>query len=633
MPGDIDETVHSLRDADDVRSLWEACERRLAEGDAVYLGDLGVALTREYESVPDGWQAKSVFDRLLRLLAGASGPGDVRQALRLVAAKRSVGRPVDRYAASLLASFQAAADLVVAFPDSAAAGIASDELRACLVQELVLRGALVDEAAPIAQWVRSAGRKHPLSWLPLVLDPLEEEPDLPTYGVSGEGTSLPYWPSAEGGRAASPGDARAAHATETTTDDVAEAMAAAVQNWVEESNGSAEARVFGLDRAAGHGHGVRLRSDAGLAGVVRRGVLRRRVQLGLLRRPRPPVRLAIAVRAGRRRARRAVRRGRRPGPAVCVVALRRRRVVVPGRGVGHRAARGPAGPTRPRGARRDGHRLTGEGVMGYDLHITRADHWPDSPMYPISYEEWAAVADAEPALTQHPVEGHHPGYVHTGASGASWSLTWREGYITIWKGYGASAELAAVAAKLGARLVGDDSEEYHPDGTHTSWTEPRPVLFDRPLFVDEVAPAWREIFDRDFDEGLSWRPAPGHALHALSSFRKLAARAVATADVADADGLRYRASTFGPADERVLRVQLVRQLATDPDYGITLVECRLDFALDAELDALGATLQRWFPADGPTRDEWFDAVAARPEWAVLDRLAPVSVTFETIRLG
>jgi hypothetical protein len=69
--------------------------------------------------------------------------------------------------------------------------------------------------------------------------------------------------------------------------------------------------------------------------------------------------------------------------------------------------------------------------VGYDLHITRADHWPDHAMYPISLTEWVAVA--------------------------------------------------VVAQKLGARLVGDDSEEYHADGSYTPWSAPRAILLDRPL--------------------------------------------------------------------------------------------------------------------------------------------------------
>ena len=48
--------------------------------------------------------------------------------------------------------------------------------------------------------------------------------------------------------------------------------------------------------------------------------------------------------------------------------------------------------------------------------------------------------------------------------------------ITVWKGSEAAAALAVVAEKLGARLVGDNSEKYHADGSCEEWSEPRPVL-------------------------------------------------------------------------------------------------------------------------------------------------------------
>lgn len=270
--------------------------------------------------------------------------------------------------------------------------------------------------------------------------------------------------------------------------------------------------------------------------------------------------------------------------------------------------------------------------MGYDLHFTRADHWPDSVIHPISLPEWITVADAEPGLTKHQEAGKVPLYEYINAAGDSWALSWRSGMITVWKGAGAAPDLATVAQKLGARLVGDDSEEYHPDGTQTPWTEPRPVLASRPLLIDEVAAAWEEIFDRDFEEGLSWRPAPGHALHALSAFQIIADRAVATADVDDADGLLYQygplADGTGEADGRRFRLSLVRQLAAAPDGALIQVECRLDYAMHRGLARLGASHHWWFPHEGP-RSQWFETLAARPEWELFNDLRPLAVTFTT----
>lgn len=79
--------------------------------------------------------------------------------------------------------------------------------------------------------------------------------------------------------------------------------------------------------------------------------------------------------------------------------------------------------------------------MGYDLHFTRADHWTDSAMYPISLREWIAVADAEPRLTKYHSGDNPPTYEYTAPDGRSWALGWRVGMVTIWKGHDASAEL------------------------------------------------------------------------------------------------------------------------------------------------------------------------------------------------
>lgn len=102
-------------------------------------------------------------------------------------------------------------------------------------------------------------------------------------------------------------------------------------------------------------------------------------------------------------------------------------------------------------------------------------------MYPISLTEWVAVADAEPGMTKYQEGDKRPTYTHTNADGENWAVGWRDGLITIWKGGGAAAALAVVAQKLGARLVGDDSEEHHADGSYTPWSAPRAILLDRPL--------------------------------------------------------------------------------------------------------------------------------------------------------
>jgi len=267
--------------------------------------------------------------------------------------------------------------------------------------------------------------------------------------------------------------------------------------------------------------------------------------------------------------------------------------------------------------------------VGYDLHITRADFWTDHALYPISLAEWVAVADIQPGMTKHQEHGKIPTYAYKKADGRSWALGWRDGLITIWKGHDAAAELAVVAQRLGARLVGDDEEEYHPDGTTTPWSGPRPILFGRSLTVDEAAAAWEAIFDRQSDDFCSWRPGPDHARHTFGAFRAFADRDICAADVPDSDGLLYQYGPFGPQGERVFSLSFVRQLATDTEGGLTQVECRLDFAMAEALAGLGSFHHWWFPEEGAARDAWFDALAGRPEWHLFNGLTPLAFGFDT----
>ncbi|MFV2028166.1 DUF6183 family protein, partial [Micromonospora sp. LOL_028] len=148
----------------DVTAVLALAERRLRTGDASFVADLGIAVWRSYggdTTVP--WQHRSVFDRTLRLLTLT--PGAIDQAVRLIAVVQD--RRQIRYAASLLASAHTAADLAAVFDADG-----SEELRACLLQELVLRGAEVHH-----RWVVSPHRRqHPLGWLPLSLTPIEGHP-------------------------------------------------------------------------------------------------------------------------------------------------------------------------------------------------------------------------------------------------------------------------------------------------------------------------------------------------------------------------------------------------------------------------------------------------------------------------
>ncbi|MFE7398515.1 DUF6183 family protein [Streptomyces sp. NPDC057557] len=240
MADQIQKIVTELPDLENVTGVWAVADDRLARGDAAFLADLGIALAGAYGS-DAGWQYRSVFDYLLRLLATTSGPGNVAQALRLVSSLEAADKRLDRYAASLLASSQPPEELAVAFT-----GSATEELRACLVHELVLRGAHVTETPGITGWAMSPHwRHHPLGWLPLALSDVEGQPDLPRHSARGGSHSMPYGPSANHNVRGDAG-VHVPSVEETTTEAAAKGIGAAVANWAEESNGRIEARVFDL---------------------------------------------------------------------------------------------------------------------------------------------------------------------------------------------------------------------------------------------------------------------------------------------------------------------------------------------------------------------------------------------------
>lgn len=241
MADQIQKIVTGLPDLTEVTGVWAVADGRVARGDAAFAADLGIALAETYGSRGQMWQYRSVFDHLLRLLATTAGPENVTQALRLVSSAEVASRKLDRYTASLLASSHEVTELAAVF-----AGRASEELRACLVHELILRGVVVGEAPGIAGWATSPHwSHHPLGWLPLTLSGMEEGVDLPSYSIRGSSHSMPYGPSEYRGLAVI-ADARVPSAEETTTPVVAAAMGRAVANWAEESNGRIEARVFDL---------------------------------------------------------------------------------------------------------------------------------------------------------------------------------------------------------------------------------------------------------------------------------------------------------------------------------------------------------------------------------------------------
>ncbi|MBH1938917.1 hypothetical protein I5Q34_32450 [Streptomyces sp. AV19] len=249
----IQKTVTRLPGMKTVTEVWEAADRSLAEGDIAFVADLGIALSNRYgSSATRVWQYGSVFNRLLRLLTSTPGREHVEQALRLVSAAASADRKLPRYAASLLAAGQTPENLAVVFTGGSSRAGASEELRACLVHELVLRGVAVGETPGIAGWARSPHwRHHPLGRLPLALGTLEETPSLPSCSAGGASCSLPYGQQDGGPGPAPGGTAHVPTATGTTTEAFRSAVAAATANWADESNGRIEAGTYDLAAPVG----------------------------------------------------------------------------------------------------------------------------------------------------------------------------------------------------------------------------------------------------------------------------------------------------------------------------------------------------------------------------------------------
>ena len=251
MVDQIQEILTTLPGRRDLSEIYEATGRRLAAGDAAFVADLGIALHSRATGADQVRPFRRAFAHVLRLLAVTPGRENVEQVLRLLAA---TGGHHVRYVASVLASSQAPGDLAVIFAGGAAhaGGSAggSEELRACLVHEMVLRDMPVEDPR-IAGWATSPHwGHHPLRWLPLSRSAAEQAPHLPSYSITGSVVSRPRGLSDEA--VSQPSRPAAAPAvTEVTTPAATATIARAAANWAEESNGRIEARIFELDAPTG----------------------------------------------------------------------------------------------------------------------------------------------------------------------------------------------------------------------------------------------------------------------------------------------------------------------------------------------------------------------------------------------
>ncbi|WP_433382796.1 DUF6183 family protein [Actinoplanes sp. CA-142083] len=230
-----EEIASAIAELSDVTEVLDVVNRRLDAGDAGFVADLGIALWLRYGADRGApWQYRSLLDSIIRLLCLT--PGTLPEALEALAV--CAGRRAVRYPAAMLASAHSFAELRPVFDADN-----SDELRACLVQELVLRGVEVDH-----EWLDSpAWREHPLGRLPLSLTAVEGRPAVTRYSLN-----APAVLDAPGLKTrAVDGHGPVPATRETTTATMATAMGAAVADWTEQSNGRVEARAFALDSVPG----------------------------------------------------------------------------------------------------------------------------------------------------------------------------------------------------------------------------------------------------------------------------------------------------------------------------------------------------------------------------------------------
>ena len=119
--------------------------------------------------------------------------------------------------------------------------------------------------------------------------------------------------------------------------------------------------------------------------------------------------------------------------------------------------------------------------MGYDLHITRKEHWADEDGPAVASEEWLRVVEEDPELR--PAGENGPYFaIWSGPSEYDdpW-LDWFEGNVyTKNPDPPLIRKMVAIADRLGAKVQGDDGETY--DEAWLAKTE---------RLDDEAARAWR----------------------------------------------------------------------------------------------------------------------------------------------
>jgi hypothetical protein len=100
--------------------------------------------------------------------------------------------------------------------------------------------------------------------------------------------------------------------------------------------------------------------------------------------------------------------------------------------------------------------------MGYDLHITRAEEWSDNTDSEITPQEWLALIEADPELTLMNMSGYP--YFARWSGPSQYDDPWFDfsggNIYTKNPDEPMIAKMIEMAARLGAKVQGDDGELY-----------------------------------------------------------------------------------------------------------------------------------------------------------------------------
>ena len=99
--------------------------------------------------------------------------------------------------------------------------------------------------------------------------------------------------------------------------------------------------------------------------------------------------------------------------------------------------------------------------MGYDLHITRAEHWASSEENPVTAEGWLAVVRDDPELTLAGYNGPYHALWDGPSEYPDPRFDWSDGSIhTKNPDEPIIEKMISIAERLNAKVQGDDGEAY-----------------------------------------------------------------------------------------------------------------------------------------------------------------------------